>query len=108
MARHNHSFVPSDVTTPLLIDCGDVQIDAYGTYDVESGSLQSVTINKREFTVAQVSAALFILCPDEAGAFYWSDDLGGAELDVLVNEAANDARDDWADWKRDQQRDIAQ
>tara|TARA_R110000822_G_scaffold229393_2_gene361643 strand:+ start:529 stop:798 length:270 start_codon:yes stop_codon:yes gene_type:complete len=84
-----------------MIDIGDVQIDTIGWYDAESGSLESVTINKRELTVAQISAALFILCPDDAGP--WADDLDGAELDVLVNEAANDARDDRGDWKRDMQ-----
>ena len=99
MSRQRHSFIPAIVESPLMVEAGDVQIDAIGFYDVESGCLESVTINKRNLTVAQVSAALFILCPDDLGA--WSDDLDGAELDVLVNEAANDARDDWGDHQRD-------
>ena len=101
----SHTFSrPSSVTTPLLIDCGDVQIDAYGTYDAESGALETVTINKREFTVAQVSAALFILCPDHVGP--WSDDLDGDTLNVLLNEAAADYADEYGDWKLEQMKDA--
>jgi hypothetical protein len=101
----SHTFSrPSSVTTPLLIDCGDVQIDAYGTYDAESGWLESVTINKREFTVAQVSAALFILCPDDVGP--WADDLDGDTLNVLLNESAADYADEYGDWKLEQMKDA--
>ena len=90
---------------PLLIDCGDVQIDAIGWYG-EDGCLESVTINKRNLTVAQVSAALFILCPDDVGP--WADDLDGDTLNVLLNEAANDAVCDYGDWKRDMMQEAAE
>ena len=89
----------ADVTTLLLIDGIDVQIDAYGTYCAESGALQSVRINRRELSVAQVDAALAILCPGDMGD--WSDDLDPDVMDRLVNEAARDAADDYGDWKRD-------
>ena len=89
----------TDVTTLLLIDGIDVQIDAYGTYCAESGALQSVRINGRELSVAQVDAALAILCPGDAGD--WSDDLEPDVMERLVNEAAMNAADDYGDWKRD-------
>jgi len=101
-----HPQTPATVTTPLMIDCGDVQIDAIGTYDAESGCLETVTINKRNLTVAQVSAALFILCPDDLGA--WSDDLDGDELNVLMQEAAEDAACDYGDWKHDTMKEAVQ
>lgn len=89
----------TDVTTPLLIDSIDVQIDAYGTYCAESGLLQSVRINGRELSVSQVDAALATLCPGDTGN--WADDLEPDVLERLVNEAAQNAADDYADWKRD-------
>lgn len=92
-------YIPAIVTTPLLIEAGEVQIDAMGWYGVESGCLESVTINKRDLTVAQVNAALFILCPGDTGA--WSDDLDGNTLDLLLNEAAHDAACDHADHQRE-------
>lgn len=106
MARHNHRFVPSSVTTSLLIDCADVQIDATGTYDATSGCLESVTINHRHVSIAQVSAALAILCPDSIGP--WSDDLDGDTLNVLINEDAQDAADAWGDSQRDMNMEAMQ
>ena len=101
----SHTFSrPSSVTTPLLIEAGDVQIDAYGIYDAESGCLESVTINKRNLTVAQVSAALHLLCPDHYGP--WADDLDDDTLNVLLNEAAADWLDGYGDWKLEQMKDA--
>ena len=100
------SYTPSTVSTPLMIDIGDVQIDTIGWYDAESGSLESVTINKRELTVAQISAALFILCPDDAGP--WAADLDGDTMNVLLNEAAEDAAGDHADHQRNMIQETGQ
>lgn len=99
MSFYRPRFTPSSVTTSLMIEAADVQIDATGTYDVESGCLESVRINGRELSVNAVSSALAILCPDDLGA--WSDDLDGCTLEVLVNEAGADAEADWADHRRD-------
>ena len=67
-------------------------------------SLESVTINKRNLTVAQVSAALHLLCPDHYGP--WADDLDGDTLNVLMNEAAADWLDGYGDWKLEQMKDA--
>jgi hypothetical protein len=99
MSIHRRNFAPSTVTTPLMIECNDVQIDANGTYDATSGCLESVIINGRHVSIAQIDAALAILCPGDMGA--WSDDLDGDTLNVLINEAGEDAEADWADWMRD-------
>jgi hypothetical protein len=98
MGQH-HRFVPSSVTTPLLIECADVQIDALGIYDTAGGGLESIIINQRHVSIAQVNAALAILCPEDAGN--WSDDLDSATLTDLLSEDAENAACDWADWQRD-------
>jgi hypothetical protein len=106
MARHNHRFVPSDVTTPLLIEAGDVQIDAYGTYDVVSGSLETVIINGRKVSPDKITAALNLICPQSIGP--WDDDLDGAKINELLNEDAENAACDWADWQRDMNMEAMQ
>ena len=75
-----HFTRPSIVTTPLLIEAGDVTIDAYGTYGAESGSLESVTINNRVVSIATIYAALGLICPDDGGS--WADDLDGDTLNI--------------------------
>ena len=84
--------------TPLMIEAGDVQIDAIGHYD-ENGALITVFINDCNLAVAQVSAALFILCPDDVGP--WADDLDGDTLNVLMNEAAENAACERAEHQRE-------
>ena len=93
-----HFTRPSSVTTPLLIEASDVTIDAYGTYDAESGALESVTINKRVVSIATISAALHLLCPDDVGP--WADDLDGDTLNVLLDGADEDAACERADHRR--------
>jgi len=101
----SHTFSrPSSVTTPLLIDCGDVQIDAYGIYDAESGALESATINKRIVPTCAIVAALCLLRVEDAAQ--WVDDLDGDTLNVLLNEAAADYADEYGDWKLEQMKDA--
>jgi len=95
---------PSSVTTPLLIEAGDVTIDAYGIYDAESGCLESVTINKRVVPTCAIVAALGLICPDHYGP--WADDLDGDTLNVLLNESAADYADEYGDWKLEQMKDA--
>jgi len=99
-----HFTRPSIVTTPLLIEAGDVTIDAYGIYDAESGCLESVTINKRVVPTCAIVAALGLLCPDHYGP--WADDLDGDTLNVLLNESAADYADEYGDWKLEQMKDA--
>ena len=99
-----HFTRPSTVTTPLLIEAGDVTIDAYGTYDAESGTLESVTINKRVVPLCAIFAALHLLCPNEVGQ--WDADLDGDSLNVLLNEAAEDWLTEHGDWKLEQMKDA--
>ena len=99
-----HFTRPSIVTTPLLIEAGDVTIDAYGIYDAKSGCIESVTINKRVVSIATIYAALGLICPDDGGS--WADDLDGDTLNVLLNEAAADWLDGYGDWKLEQMKDA--
>lgn len=91
-------FAPSDVTTPLCIEIGDVQIDAIGTYDADTCELLSVKINGSEVSVNAVSTAMRLLRSDYE---HWADDLDPAKRDELVSEAAQDAEAAWADSRRD-------
>lgn len=96
-------FEPDTVSAPLCIEAGEVQIDATGTYDADTGSLLSVRINGVERSIHTVSTALGLLCgPDAAG---WDDDLSPDRLTELVAEAASDAEADWADRQRDMRED---
>ena len=101
-----HFTRPSTVTTPLLIEAGDVQIDAYGTYDVVSGSLETVIINGRKVSPDKITAAMNLICPQSVGP--WDDDLDGSKLNNLVSEDAQDAADAWGDWQRDMNMEAMQ
>lgn len=93
-------FTPATVTTPLCIEAGDLQLDAYGTYGATHGDLLSVRVNGRELSISDINAALHVLrCDTLAGD--WSDDLDPDELTELINEAAQDAEADWGDYMRD-------
>lgn len=92
MTAHRHIFQPpATVTRLLLIDAGDVQIDATADYDTETGALTAVTINKQRLHPHEVAAGLLMLCPDGAGT--WSAPLDEAELAEAVAQANEYWRD---------------
>lgn len=70
--------------TPLLIEARDVQIDAEGEYDADTGALVSVRINGRQIPVHAVETALEALAPGDLGP--WSRDLDEARLTELDND----------------------
>ena len=70
--------------TPLLIEAGEVQIDAEGEYDADTGALVSVRINGRQIPVHAVETALEALAPGDLGP--WSRDLDAARLTELDND----------------------
>lgn len=93
-------FCPQTVSTPLLIEAGEVQIDASGHYSTTTGELVSVEINGQHISPDAVSAALGVLCrPGDAGQ--WDDDLDEDVLADLIRIEAQDAEADWADSQRD-------
>ena len=96
-------FEPDTVSAPLCIEAGEVQIDATGTYDADTGSLLSVRINGVERPVHTVSTALGLLCG--ADAHGWDADLDPYRLTELVDEAAQDAEADWGDYRHDMRGD---
>lgn len=100
--RKPSPFFPSDVTKPLLIEADDIQIDAYGTYDADTGSLNSVRINGREISPEAVTQALGLLGEVGNPCLYELDE---HELADLINEAAQDAADDYGDYRYEQSRD---
>lgn len=94
-------YVPDEVRRPLLIEAGDVQIDAWGHYETESGALLSVEINGQHICPDALRMALCgMCCASEQGA--WDDSLDTDALD----EIARDAADDYADWAYEQGRDL--
>lgn len=88
-------YAPETIRTPLLIECGDVTIDAMGVYDAMDGELVTVEISGRELAPHDVSTALGILCPRDIGP--WDNDLSADKLEDLCAEAAQDAMADHAD-----------
>ena len=88
MTAIRHDFrAPVTVTRPLLIEAGDVQIDAAGTYDTETGALVAVHINGAQLRPHEVATGLLMLCPDGAGT--WDaplDEAGLAEAVAQANE----------------------
>lgn len=91
--------ITGTISTPLMIEAGDVQIDAIGEYEAGTGALVSVRINGREIAVHAVEGALDVLAPGATGP--WSDDLDAARLTELCNEAMQDAADERGDYLRD-------
>lgn len=80
---------------PLTIDAQDVQIDACGHYDDDSGELDHLTINGCYVCVSDIHAALRLLdnetyCPN------WALPLDVEKLDATLN----DEQADWLDDKR--------
>ena len=96
-------WTPDTVTTPLLIEAGEIQIDATGTYDGETGGLLSVRVNGREIAPHQVAQAMLLLGEDHCP---WADDLDGSRLTELCQQAARDREDERADWQRDMRDDA--
>lgn len=89
---YSHIFPPpATVTRLLLIEAGDVQIDASGDYDTETGALVAVTINGQRLRPHEVAMGLLLLCPEGAGS--WSAPLDETEL----AEALRDHREYWRD-----------
>jgi len=97
--RDRPAWTPDSVETPLLIEAGEIQIDATGTYDGDTGTLLSVRINRREIAVHQIAQAMQLLGEDRCP---WADDLDAHALAELCEQAARDREDDRGDWLRDQ------
>lgn len=68
---------------PLLIEAGDVSIDAIGVYD-GNGDLLSVEINKRHVAPCVLRQALALLGCDYPG---WDGPLDRLILDDLIRDA---------------------
>lgn len=100
--RARSRFAPDTVRAPLCIEAPDVQIDAYGDYDADTGALRSVIIDGRHISPASVASAMRLLGHEPWG---WDNDLDGDRLTELVAEAASDAEADWADRQRDMRED---
>lgn len=89
------------VEYPVEITVGDIFIEAMGTYD-DTGTLEVVTINGREYTTDQVVGAYSTLGTITAG---WDKDLDGGILEDLVAEAYRDIADAAGDMKYEEWRD---
>lgn len=90
-ARFFDNRDPVTITRLLLIDAGDVQIDATGTYDTETGALTAVHINGQRLHPHEVATGLLMLCPYGAGT--WSAPLDETELAEAVAQANEYWRD---------------
>lgn len=86
----------ASVTAPLLIEGGDLQIDAVGVYDAHSGSLVSVIIGGNALAPHTVDQAIALLGLTEAVG-PWGDDLAADKLDALIYEEWQDREADRAD-----------
>lgn len=96
--KRRSKWATDTVEDGLLIEGGEVQIDATGHYDAESGCLVSVQINGKHISEADVRKALHLL---NAGCGEgWCADLDGARLGELLNDACADAAADYADHGR--------
>lgn len=89
---------PATVTEPLLIETRDMTLDAFGTYDAETGALISVKVNGTHKP------------PHEIEAFFGSAlgrelaDLDQERLDEILEQLAEDAECDRADHINDLRR----
>jgi hypothetical protein len=95
------SYVPAEDRRPLMIEAGDIQIDAWGVYETDAGALMSVEINGQHFSPDEVRAKLNAMgCATVQGA--WDDSLEPDEL----NQIAADAAGEYGDWLYEQRRDA--
>lgn len=90
-------WAPETVEAPLLIEAQGFQVDATGVYDAETGSLVSVLIDGNPVAPHAVAHALKML---GLGEWDWDRDLDPSALSDAVRAAAQDARDEYADYRR--------
>jgi hypothetical protein len=79
---------PGPLRNPLLIETGDVTIDAFGWYD-GTGALVSVEIDGKELDPGKVQGALYLLGHNDYTA--WAAPLDSDKLAELSAEAFEDA-----------------
>ncbi len=97
--------LPETIMSALLIEAGDVQIDAEGIYSTETGELVAVQINARQRSVAEIARALASLGVSDDAGTKWDADLCPVKLGELIADQLGSDRDDYGDWLRDQRGD---
>lgn len=95
-------WAPETVEAPLLIEAPGFQIDATGVYDADTGALVSVLIDGNPVAPHAVAHALKMLGLGEWG---WDCDLDPSALSDAIRAAERDARDEYADYRRDMMED---
>jgi hypothetical protein len=92
--RIPHKSLPEYVTKPLVIDGGDVQIEAKALYSVEHGDLLAVELNGELLSPANLRDAIRLLgLRDEAGK--WDADLSDEEHASMVADYHRSEQEDW-------------
>ena len=76
---------PGPHASALLIEAGEIAIDAVGHYDGDGGALVSVQINGRHYKPETVADALAMLGVADSG--FWSGPLDDDKLIALSDEA---------------------
>ena len=94
--RHRSS--PDTIDESLLIEAGEITIDAVGEYDTNTCALVTVRINGADFAPHQVAAMLALFAPRHTGA--WDADMDSDEMGNRLGEIAEDYESDRADYQR--------
>lgn len=97
-AEPRSRFTPETVESGVEIRCGDIWIDAIGTY-AQTGTLLSVEVNGKRMSPEAVTIAMLPFGECDAG---WDDDLDDVRLNELLDKGAADAADEYGDWLHDQ------
>lgn len=98
-----HVATPATIRQCLLIEAGEITIDADGEYDTESCELVTVWINGVDFAPHQVSAMLAVFAPRQTG--HWDADMDSDEMGNLISELIEDSECYRADYQRDRDLD---
>jgi hypothetical protein len=93
-------FTPDTIEAPCAIELAEGLIEADGTYDADSGCLLSIRIEGRD--VLPDTIAAFV------GPVEWAriEVMHPDQLEDLCAEAAQDAADDYGDWRYELRRDM--